>query len=109
MPLHRNGGRDPGRAVLEKPDHRGAEYRRSHLAAFVCRTQRLHHVVMRRPISPCKGICEALAVELRVTLSTPPGCSVQQPVQLRAHWIGQEREVDLVCVFVLDDAPREAT
>src|SRR5205809_709364 len=52
MPFHRSVGRDPGRAVLEKLDHRGAEYRRGHLAAFVRRTQRLHHVVMRRPIGP---------------------------------------------------------
>src|SRR4051794_5433890 len=75
MPLHRNGGRDPGRAVLEKLDHRGAEYRRSHLAAFVRHTQRLHHVVMGRPIGPREGVCESLTVELRMTLSAPPGCS----------------------------------
>src|SRR5437667_9053734 len=73
MPLHRNGGRDPGRAVLEKLEHHGAEYLRSHLAAFVRRTQRLHHVVLRRPIGPREGVCEALTVELRVTLCTPPG------------------------------------
>src|SRR2546422_2403393 len=81
MRFHRGGGGDRGRAVLEKLDHLGAEYRRGHLAAFVRRTQRLHHVVMRRPISPREGVCEALTVELSVALSTPPGRSVQQPVQ----------------------------
>src|SRR5712675_1148200 len=60
MPLHRNGSRDAGRAVLEKPYHRGAEHRRRHLPAFVSRTQRLHHVVRRRPVGPCEGVCEAL-------------------------------------------------
>src|ERR1700693_4032893 len=109
MPLHRNRGRDTQRSMFEKAYQRSAEYRRSHLSALLIRAQGLHHVPRRRPVRPREGICEALAVELRMTLPAPPGGSVQQPVQLGAHRIREKRKVDLVRVLVLDDAPGEAT
>ena len=43
-----------------------------------------------------------------MALGAPPGAALEQRVELRAHRVGEDGEVDLVAVLVLHDAPGEA-
>src|SRR5690242_887663 len=65
-------------------------------------------IVRRAPVRPREGRREAFRAVLVVTKSSsarPPRLPAEQPVEPGAIGVVQEEEVDLMRVFVLDDAP----
>ena len=71
--------------------------------------RRPKHVVGRGPVGPGERRREALARQVLVgdARRLPPRGSAEPLRERRSHRVVEQEEVDLVCVLVLDHAPRE--
>src|SRR5439155_8140019 len=106
------GPRGPrlGRGPEQRLEQRPKRCRRQ-CARFGAERGRLHAVGRRLPVGPRERRREALAAVLVVAengaVRVAPGTGAERVGETRSGGVVEEREVDLVCVLVLDDAPRK--